>query len=364
MQHTRKRARIAEEDTLCGLPKEIWTHILKFAAEWLQVPFVCKEFYAIFDAIHYEPKRRLTPKARVSAIERSTRVFFKRIAKHRPVDADFLRWVSRNCGEDRRHIPTWKEATCNVFIRTFVRRGGTAEELMEFDRCGFVYHHLEAIASAARAANRDLFRHFWSRRAPGEVKDEKLMDWAFDSGDADFCQEIYDSHLAEKRIVLPFEANPVMEAARRGSVAIFRWTIQYGHAFNPKTISEVAVDSDELGFLRWFHEQYGQPISREHAAKLVETAITHHEVSEVGSAMLEYCLSLWRERRLADDGAMPPETLHAACDNRPLFRWCIKQGATTDFEALIREYAEYNGAVSVAELKSVLDELGIAYMQE
>lgn len=362
MSNNRKRARIAEEeDTLCGLSKEIWIHILEFAVEWLQVPFVCKDFYAIFDRLHYEPKRRLTPKARVRAIERSTRVFFKRIARHRPIDADFLSWVSRNRREDRLYVPTWKEAHCNVFIRTFARHGGTADELAEFDRCGFVYHPLEAIESAARAANRDLFRHLHSRQPLVEIKDEKLMDWAFDSGDADFCQEIYDSYLTGDRIVMPYEANPVVEAAKRGSVAIFRWVVQHGHAFDPETISKSAVRNGKLGFLRWFHEQYGQPLSRERAASLVETAISHHD--DESDAMLEYCLSLWRERRLADDGAMPPETLLVACDNWPVFRWCIKQGATTDFEALIREYAEHRDGYA-AELKAVLDELGIAYMQE
>ncbi|ELR13796.1 Fbox domain containing protein [Acanthamoeba castellanii str. Neff] len=61
MQQQRKRPRI-EETNISGLPNEIWLLILSFVPEWLNLHFVCRDFYAIFDRIYYEPKRRLTPR--------------------------------------------------------------------------------------------------------------------------------------------------------------------------------------------------------------------------------------------------------------------------------------------------------------
>jgi hypothetical protein len=131
-----KRARIDDEcPTIAGLPNEIWAHILTFAVEWLQLPFVCQDFCAIFDRIHYEPKRRLTPKARVMAIERSTEVFIERIAQFRPISTDLLNWLI-----DSYTVPINSTGRLCVlsdtFLCSFARSGGTADEMEELDRGG------------------------------------------------------------------------------------------------------------------------------------------------------------------------------------------------------------------------------------
>lgn len=365
MQPTRKRARIDEEDTLCSLPSEIWTRILGFTIDWLQVPFVCKYFYAIFDNIHYEPKRRLTPKARVKAIELSTRVFFECIATHHPIDTALLKWAKEIHQHPRASYMDSTEKFGNVFMAAFARHGGTADQLEELERRGLagIYDRYYAISNALCAGNLGLFRHLRSRQPSIEIKDKQLMDWAFESGNAGVCQEIYESHLAEKRIALSFGEDPVMVAVRAGSIEIFRWTIQHGHRFEPKSVFISAASNDRLHFLRWFIEQYGESPSREDADAMLDAAIVSED-SPKDITILEYCLSLWRERRLADDGAVPPGILRAVCLNLPAFRWCIEHGATTDFEELVKEVTEDYGDDAGAKLKAVLDELGITYMQE
>ncbi len=102
-QLVRKRPRIEkeeeEETTIAGLPNEIWKHILAFAIEWLNLAFVCRDFYDIFDQIYYEPKRRLAPRARVKATEVGTQKFIALIGQIQPINFDLLGWARDAIGD-------------------------------------------------------------------------------------------------------------------------------------------------------------------------------------------------------------------------------------------------------------------------
>jgi hypothetical protein len=179
------------------------------------------------------------------------------------------------------------------------------------------------------------------------------MQWAFDSKNADFCQEIYNSYLKEKRIVLKEDLSPAVAAAWANSPALFRWVVQHGCGFDPERIFVLATKMGKLDFVRWFHEQYGQPLSFAMAERLVKEAIFGLSDDDEEMAILKYCLSLWRARRRAGDTATVPSRVlkwTARYDNWRALRWCAEQCASTDLEGLVLECKDYPFAGKVLDI--------------
>jgi hypothetical protein len=120
--------------------------------------------------------------------------------------------------------------------------------------------------------------------------------------------------------------------------------VQHGCGFDPKRIFVSATKMGKLDFVRWFHEQYSQPLSFTMAERLVKAAIFRLSDDNEEMAILKYCLSLWRAQRRASDTATVPSRVlkwAARYDNWRALRWCAEQCASTDLEGLVLECKDY-----------------------